>query len=247
MKLSSITHSVPAFALLVFFLSMPQCFGGVVNGSFESFYNGWTTVGPNSVVPNIAGVLPTEGDGMAYLSSGTGAVSLPTHGFIIDSDLGFAPGFFQAAVQNAYPNATQGATLFQTFTLAPNQNELRFDLNFLTNETQAAQPNNDFGFVWLVDSSSNVVTFSAVDVLNSTFSPTPVGSPYASQTGWLNYSIAGLVSGETYSLVVGVFDNVTTGGDSSLLIDNIRSVPEPSSALLLALATIGLGLARRRY
>lgn len=218
----------------------------IVNGSFDNFYNGWTTVGPNSVVPNIAGVLPTNGNSMAYLSSGDGAVNLSVHTFIIDSGLGFAPGFFEAEIQAAYPNATEGATLFQPFTMEPNRNELRFDLNFLTNETSSAQPNNDFAFYWLVDSSSNVVTFNAVDVLNSSFTPTPTGSPYVDQTGWMNFSITGLTPGESYSLVFGVFDNVTTGGSSSLLVDNIRTVPEPSSALLLALVTTAIPFVRRR-
>jgi hypothetical protein len=225
----------------------PLSSAAILNGSFENFYNGWTTVGPNSVVPNIAGVLPTEGDGMAYLSSGTGAVPLSVHGFIIDSDLGFAPGFFEATVQAAYPNATEGATLFQSFTLDPSRNELRFDLNFLTNESASAQPNNDFAFYWVVDSSSNLVAFSALDVLNSSFTPTPVGSPYADQTGWLSYSVTGLIPGATYKLVFGVFDSVTTSGSSSLLVDNIRTVPEPSSALLVALVSSSLVLLRRRH
>jgi hypothetical protein len=218
----------------------------VVNGGFENFFAGWTTSGPNTAASNVAGVLPTEGRRMAYLSNGSGSLPLFVQSFIVDSNLGLPAGTVTTLLSSFWPTTTEGAVLFQTFTLDSNQNALSFDWNLLTNEVATGQPNNDYGVYGLFDSSGGLVSVSAQEVLSSTFVPTPSGAPFSDQTGWSTVSISGLTPGDSYSLVFGVFDVGSTSTNTGLLIDNIQAVPEPSSAMLLGLAALPLIAGRRR-
>lgn len=238
--------------LLAALMICGQVKADVVNGSFESFFGSWTTVGPNTATTSVAGVSPTDGSRMAYLNNGIGSLPLPIHGFIVDSNLGLTPGTTSLFVQSNFPNATEGATLFQTFFMDDPSNpgldcELSFDYNFLTNETVSTDRQNDFAFFGLFDSAGSIVAAGAVSVFSSTF--IGASGPYASQTGWNTVTISNLAGGQNYSLLFGVFDNVTLTGDSAFLVDNVRvtCVPEPSSAFLLGLASAGaLGFRRRR-
>jgi hypothetical protein len=136
--------------------------------------------------------------------------------------------------------------LFQQFTLGASKDTLLFDWNFLTDEFTPDQQYNDFAFAQLF-SGSSLVASAYVD----TFATFSSGGPdFASETGWQSVSFGGLTPSTNYTLVFGVFDADTVDGTdtaviSALLIDNIRAVPEPSSAALLGLCGLGL-LARRR-
>lgn len=242
------SYSISGFLLTALLVS-GQLSADVVNGSFENFYNGWTAVGPNSAVTSIAGVNPTDGSRMAYLNNGAGALPLGVHGFIIDSNIGLPAGSFSALIQSFAPNATEGATLFQTFTLDDSTGldcEITFDYNFLTNETLSPNRNNDFAFYSLFDGNGNLAASGAVGVFSSTF--VGASGAFASQTGWNSVTISNLVGGQNYSLLFGVFDNGSTLVDSALLLDNIQvnCVPEPSSAMLLGLASVSAFGFRRR-
>jgi hypothetical protein len=214
----------------------------VVNGSFENFFASWTTSGPNTATTSVAGVLPTDGARLAFLSNGSGSLPLFVQSFIVDTNLGLPAGSFSGAVSALYPNAGVGAVLFQNFTLNANQNALVFDWNFLTNEIAAGASgtarNNDFGFYSLWDSASNLVANGSVDVLSSTFASTPNGTPFADQTGWSPVSVSGLSPSGNYTLLFGVFQDGLSGVDSGLLVDNIRAVPEPSAGLLAGIALL---------
>lgn len=224
------------FLLSAIFAGLPAK-ADVVNGSFENFFASWTTSGPNTATTNVAGVLPTDGQRLAYLNNGQGALPLFVQSFIVDNNLGLTAGSFSNLVNSVSPNATEGAVLFQSFDLNLGNNTLLFDWNFLTNENAVGTQNNDFGMYALLDGSNSLVSSGAVDVLNSSFMPTPTGSPFAEQTGWSTVSIGGLNPGSNYTLIFGVFDDATTTVNSGLLIDNVRSIPEPSAGLLA-----GLGL-----
>jgi len=239
------------FGFVLAALLSGQVNAGVVNGSFENFFNNWTQNGPNTATTGIAGVTPTHLNRMAFISNGSGSLPLAVHGFIVDTNLGLASGTFAGAVQSAFPNATEGATFFQSFALGnPGETcSITFDWNFLTNETTTVgQPgNNDFAFFGLVDGGGNIVASGSVDVVGSTF--IGASSPFAAQTGWQSASITGLTGGQNFSLVFGVFDAGNSLIDSGLLVDNIQCqcVPEPSSAMLLGLATVSaVGFRRRR-
>lgn len=223
-----------------------QAKAGIVNGSFESFFNNWTAVGPNSGASDIAGVLPTDGTLLAHLSNGGGAVPIAALGAFVDDDLGLAPGTAEGLVQATYPNATEGAILYQLLiSLGAGETGIEFDWNFLSNEPDDATPLNDFAIYGLFD-GTNLVASGSVDVNTSTFVATPSGTPYLKQTGWGTVSISNLPSGNNYSLVFGVFDDGDAVVDSGLLIDNVTVVPEPSAALLLGLSALPGALVRRR-
>jgi len=241
--------SFSGFLLTALVVSV-QANADVVNGSFENFYNGWTAVGPNSAVTSVAGVNPTDGSRMSFLNNGAGSLPLGVHGFIIDSNLGLPAGSFSTLIQSVAPNSTEGATLFQTFDLDDSTGldcEITFDYNFLTNETLSVNRNNDFAFYSLFDGNGNLAAAGAVSVFTSTF--VGASGAFASQTGWNTVTIGNLVGGQSYSLLFGVFDDVSTSVDSALLVDNIQvnCVPEPSSAMMLGLATMStFGFRRRR-
>jgi hypothetical protein len=210
---------------------------GIVNGSFENASIGpWVVVGPGGqVTPSFDGVSPTDGVKMAIIDSDTGA--LPT--FILDLVLSNGIGVGANYLASAFPNATEGSLLFQSFNLSPGESIVSFNWNFLTNEASRSFF-NDFAFAHLI-SGGSLVDSATLD----TFSFFPEsGSIYGSRTGWNTVSFSGLSPG-SYSLVFGVMDAVDQLFPSALLVDNIRAIPEPSSVALLGLASIGL-IARRR-
>jgi hypothetical protein len=61
--------------------------GDVVNGSFEVGMSDWTTVGPNSAVPDgtINGFNATDGHLYAYLNTGAGAQSVLVQDFVLNN------------------------------------------------------------------------------------------------------------------------------------------------------------------
>ena len=59
-------------------------------------------------------------------------------------------------------------------------------------------------------------------------------------------SFGGLTGGSSYTLVFGVFDRGDRVVDSGLLIDGVRSVPEPGSIAMLSLVGLSLLRVRRR-
>lgn len=211
----------------------------VVNGSFESGMASWTTVGPNSVVPSgtINLNVATDGSNYGYIHNGVGAQNVLIQDFVLQS-LGVAPNY----ISSNFSGSTEGALLFQQFTVGAGFNQLTFDWNFLTDENSRSSQFNDFAFAHLFDNTLLPVATAYVD----TFAPLVAGSPnYVSETGWQSVTFSGLNSGSNYTLVFGVFDVSDRVVDSALIIDNVRLVPEPSSISLLALCGLA-GFTRRR-
>jgi len=215
-------------------------FADVMNGSFESGMASWSSVGPNSAVPDgtINGFNATEGTSYAYIHTGNGAQSVLVQDFVLQS-LGISAGY----VAGNFPAAVEGAILFQTFTLGASHDELVFDWNFLSDEGIPSEDFNDFAFAHLFDNSMANIDSAYLDTF-STFTNFG-GSEYDADTGWQSVSFGGLTAGATYTLVFGVFDSGDGVVDSALLVDNVRSVPEPSSLSLLALSGLAI-LVRRR-
>jgi|LakMenE01Jun11ns_1017448.scaffolds.fasta_scaffold9954059_4 hypothetical protein len=240
-------RSLAYFASLVL-LSASSVSAGVVNGSFQSGFSGWTGAGPNSSVPvnfiNVASTSPAPTDStlMAYLHNGTGAKSVALHNILLNS-LGLPASY----ISTNFPGATQGATLLQTFNLTASENEIEFDWNFLTNEDLPPMVSNrDFGFAHLLNNANAIVGSAFLDT-NSVGFTSGLGADYDHELGWQTVSFSGLTPGATYKLVFGLFDVTDNFTNSGLLIDRIVAVPEPSTALLFGIGScLCLTIRRRR-
>lgn len=213
----------------------------VINGSFESGMTGWATVGPNSSVPSgsINGYSATEGSNYAFLNTGPGAQSVLVQDFVLSS-IGIGPNY----IANNFAGATEGSLLFQTFTLDASSNAIIFDWNLLTDEGIPSPSFNDFAFARLFDSSLNLTNSADLDTFSAF--PGASGPEFVSSTGWQTVSFGGLTGGSSYTLVFGVFDRGDRVVDSGLLIDGVRSVPEPGSIAMLSLVGLSLLRVRRR-
>ncbi len=216
---------------------------GLINGSFETQMTGWTTLGPNSSVSGgtINGYSATDGNHYASIGTGAGAVSVSVHDFLLNS-----AGLPTDYVSSTFASATEGATLFQTFTLAAGMNRLAFSWNFLTDEGFQSPDFNDFAFALLYNQTTSTIAGTAV---LDTFSPLTFdgGPQFMDSTGWMNVEFGNLIAGDEYTIAFGVFDVVDNIVDSGLLVDNVRSIPEPSSGLMVILTGIVATSFRRRW
>ncbi len=231
----SLNFVLVAFAAFV--LSSTPLHAGFVNGSFEApSIATWAVAGPGGqATPSFDGELPTDGVKMALIETEPG-LSVAILDLISGGALGVGPGY----LASAFPSATEGALLYQTVTLFPGESAISFDWNFLTNEFTPDASFNDFAIAHLF-SGGSLVDSAMVDTFG-TFSGS--GSLFTSHTGWSTTTFTGLAPGG-YSLLFGVFDYGDTGVSSALLVDNVRTIPEPSAVLLSGLA-VGLVSSRRR-
>lgn len=212
----------------------------VMNGGFESLFSNWTTLGPNSAVPGLDGEVPTEGNQMAYLSTGSGSLPVGVHDVVLSSFLGLGPN----SIASLIPNSTEGAVLFQSFSTNSGQTGLSFDWNFMTNEFLANNQFNDVAFASVWDTAGNLVNVAILDTFSSF---TGSGTLFTDHTGWVSTSFTNLNPNTSYNIVFGVFDREDGVVDSAILIDNITSIPEPGLGLLgLAIVLGGSALRRRR-
>lgn len=214
----------------------------LINGSFESGMSGWTTVGPNSSLTSGTknGFSATNANFYAYMDTGAGSLPVAVQDFILAS-----AGLPASYVASTFPGANEGATSFQTFTLNPGDHTLRFDWNFLSDEPSVFPTENDFAFALLYN---NTTTSIAGTAYLDTTSGLVVGSPqFSHELGWQTVSLGGLTGGNSYTLLFGVFDRNDSLVNSGLLIDNITSVPEPSSVLSIVMAGVLATVFRRRF
>lgn len=227
------------FLFAVLLIGPTKVRGGIVNGSFEApSISPWVVVGPGGqVTPSFDGVLPTDGVKMALIETQQGALPTFILDLVLDNALSVGPNY----LASAFPNAVEGALLYQSFTLNPGESIVSFNWNFLTNEpTPAVRGFNDFAFAHLI-SGGALVDSAIVD----TFASFPdSGTLYREHTGWNSVAFSGLAPGN-YSLVFGVFDADDDTISSALLVDNVVAVPEPSSLALIGLA-FAVVVGRRR-
>lgn len=230
-------------AVVLFLASGNSVHGGLINGSFENGMTGWTSAGPNSSVLNgaVNGFNATDGSRYASLSTGAGALSTVVHDFIFTQNS-------LPTVSSLFPDATEGATIFQTFVLGAGQNGVAFSWNFLTDEATPEPIWNDFAFALLYNQTTSSIAGTAYLDTFSNFTNFS-GPQFSSETGWLDVTFIGLSAGDTFTLAFGVFDRGDTIVDSGLLIDNVRSIPEPSAGIIVGLVGVvvsGFRIRRRR-
>ena len=232
----------------------------VANGSFESDFTGWNTVGSAVITDTSFGDSPTNGVKQALLTNdatagpyGAGSVDAGT----LESALTIAPGALSGLGNGT---AVNGSGIDQTFTVAATET-LTFDFDFLTTEDPSNPPfNPDFAFVSLTDQTNSAlssVTRLAQVSDAATPEPPPSGltapsiDDFLTETGYQTYTTT-LVPG-TYTLGLGVVNANTSDVASSLLVDNVQTssttqpVPESGTALSFALllALGGIVLVRR--
>lgn len=225
-----ITSGVVSLISLTGFCVASQSYAASIsNGSFESNFTGWTTIG-NTGIETAFGGGPTEGTYQALITNSSSSVA--------DSDLETFLGLQAGSLfdlGNGIP--TNGSAIKQTFT-ANAGDVLTFDWNFLKNQ----EPDpifNDFAFVSLNSLST------LASPLTSSLVPF---SAFEQQTGFQAASFTIPTTG-TYTLGLGVVNVTDTAGDAGLLVDNfsVKPVPETSSVLgMLVVGTLGTWLLLKR-
>ena len=212
----------------------------LVNGGFESGLAGWTRFDqPGS-------------DGGFGLQTGTDS---PVNAFVVPAP----PGGANAAMTDS--GAGGSHVMYQDFLVpaAPGAVTLSFDL-YLNNQAgvYATPANLDWATIAqnqqarvdIITTSADLFSLLAGDVLFTVFN-TQVGDPSTLGYTTVSKDISAVLAahaGETLRLRFAEVDNILVfnmGVDNVTLADN-NSVPEPSSALLVALALGATGLASRR-
>lgn len=247
----------------------------VVNGSFESSFTGWSTIGDVLTQDAGLGSGPTDGQFDAFLASATdGSVNpnVPPGSGVsaaqLETFLGLGSGSLSSL---GHGTPVLGSAISQTLTIG-NGDSLEFDWDFMTNQVYndgtpdsygPDSNNNDFAIVSLVQSGGG----SSILILADTFfgyvndpqapggfvtgfTITPATNPFVSETGFDTMALNSFVGG-TYQLGFAVFHSTTgpdNGINSALLIDNVRvnSVPEPATLTVLGLCAAGLLRRRSR-
>lgn len=224
--------------------------------SFESGFGAWNAFGDALIDGSTTyGSAPTDGALQVLLStlpnnafddqgaplggagpfSGTDAISAAA----LESSLGLTAGVLDGLSPSGNA-AFQGSGLFQDFSItAPST--LSFDWNFLSNETVPTANYTDFLFWALVPSGGGAVIASGslADTNGSTFVASSAAD-FAFETGYQSSFSVDITSAGSYRFVVGVVDVLDDNYTSGVLLDNFALVPEPSTALLLAVGLLGL-------
>ena len=236
-------------------LLLPQSAIAMTLG-FENGFDDWDTSGTTSIEEASFGSSPTEGIAQAFLSTaGTTATPVFQLPFLGESLEGgeflgtpFSGFLFSGSQISDFGNTlspttayTQGSAIKTSISVNAGDT-LKFDYNFLSNE-DSSQPlfGNDLAFFSLDNQLIDLAIFTDVEpslAASATF--------FSRETNYQEYSHTFASAGD-FILGFGVVDGNETGGDSGLLVDNIRiesqpdvvSVPEPLS-LLGTLAAIGL-------
>jgi hypothetical protein len=146
---------------------------------------------------------------------------------VLESFLGLNPGTIASTAQ-------EGSAIKQTFNVQAGD-QISFDWNFLTNETNSAFP--DFAF-FTVSRDINTTLATIADAV------TP-SSPFRFETGIRSFSYTFTTSG-TYTVGIGVLDDADVTTSSALQVGNADYKAVPTPALLPALVGFGVAALRKR-
>jgi hypothetical protein len=248
------TIGLTAAALLTSVAFPTTAWAATLNGGFEDGFKGWETIGDYRIETSAFGSGPVEGKAEAFLSTAfqevvgidknfnpiIGGNAVPVtfiSGFpSLEEFLGLSTFLGDNSLDSiATANPIEGSAIKQTFTAEAGQTFL-FSWNFLTNESvaQAAVDDftypdfNDFAFVSIQSDSSNQL-FSLADTVSNFINSS---TNFSSETEFNQFSYTIPTTG-TYTVGIGVVDVGEATRISGLLIDNVETVPEPSSALVM--------------
>ena len=207
----------------------------VVIGDFEGSFDGWSTSGSVATVTDAFGILPTLNAELLQLRTQGGTVSDAT----LDSFFGFSAGTIDALSPSGNP-ATEGSAV--SFVLTANAgDEIVFDYNFLSRETDARKASyDDFAFLTVrSNEQGEIVLDQAASMIQL-----PTSSARWSQTGWQQGRYTFQTSG-TFTIGFGVVDVLDSRSESRLLLDDLLHIPEPSTGVLSSLGVLGLAIRAR--
>ncbi len=204
------------------------------NGGFEmGDFTAWSTAGLASVETAAFGTGTTQGVQQAFLDTFDQTGSSRSD---IEMFLGLGDGDLNTIADslNTGDAVVEGSALKQTITVNAGD-VLTFDWNMMTDEFLASPSFNDFSFVSIVD------TMTDISVLADVFTGSFVASStfFAHETGFSSFSHT-FTTGGTYTIGFGVVDVGDADYASGLIIDNVQIVPSPSAA---ALAVLGMPIA----
>lgn len=193
----------------------------IIDGGFESGFNGWSTLGFSTIQSSAFGSGPTEGIHQAFLETGDDTTSA-THASLdifFGFEVGLLDGISTAGVES-------GSAIKQSFT-ANAGDSLSFDWNFLTNDDITAPDSafNDIAFF-----SLNSIPIKLADL----FSSFTISSTTFNFESGFHTSTIGIQSAGIHTIGFGVANVGDQLINSGLLVDNVKitAVPEPSSLIL---------------
>lgn len=199
---------------------------GVINGSFETNLSGWTTFGTVSTTQATA----TKGLSSALITAVNGgpinATNLENFAGVTDAAL--------KAVKSGHTNFTTGSALKQTFSATAGE---KFSFNYRTLTNESITSPWDFTFV-VVDG----VALALGDTnINSGFGNGVAG--YSHANDWKTFTETFTTTGN-HTLVFGALQAGDTSVATALLVDNVTTVPEPTTVALLGLGLLGVAASR---
>jgi len=234
----------------------------ITNGSFEQGdFTGWFRGGDRSIQDASFGVTPPDGSNQVLLTtindgvnnalepdSFSGNSAFPER--FLEDFLELPRGTFDALSPSGDP-ATETSVVGQDFT-AQAGSLLRFEWNFLTDETEIDPSFDDFAAVYVEETNTNTQVSLSVLVNVAAASFQPSATPFASETGYQTTEIqlptTGVPVNGNYTFAVAVFDVEDQLVPSALVVDNVQlppPVPEADTALLVGLGLFGLAWVSR--
>ncbi len=241
-------------SILGIFLVSPVQASGIVNGTFVSGLNGWTSYGDVGIKGNYAGgpvngsvnqaivtnasSNPSPDSNGNFNVSGNTAVDIST----LESDLNLTPDTLTPS--DAIFGAVNGSALTQSFSVSAGDN-LNFTWKFLTNDTTQVDPNNFPGLqdaddaVVIITTGTSQKIFTLADTSSPFLSSATDGSSYLRDTPFESFNYTLPTTG-IYNLELVVTNQGNSALTSSLLLDNVNTssinVPEPANFLAVTVA-----------
>jgi len=229
----------------------------ITNGSFEQGdFTGWFRGGDRSIQDSSFGVTPPDGSNQVLLTTINDGVNDPLEPASFSGNSAFPERFLEDflelprgtfdALSPSGAEATETSAVGQDFT-AQAGSTLRFEWNFLTDETDIDPSFDDFAVVYVEETTTDTVVSSSVLVNVAAASFQPSATPFDSETGYQTTEIelpsTGVPVNGNYTFAVAVFDVQDQLVPSALLVDNVQllpPVPEAATMLMVGLGLFGL-------
>ncbi|MCA9199965.1 MAG: CotH kinase family protein [Planctomycetales bacterium] len=177
----------------------------VANGSFESdAWSPWRSRGPVSLVNEASGVVPTDGQQMALITTRASAAGR--------SAVEFSVGLPRNSLNEVNGSEVMRAAAVAYDVTVDANTSIAFDWSYLTNDLREG----DFAFAYVSDMMAPVLL---ADVTSTTMISTH--GEFARRTAMQTF-LHHFDEGGTYAIVVGVAQANDLDWDSAIAVDNLR-------------------------